>query len=164
MLHSSSRQSALTAFGTSQKAPHKIADIKLQDYPLIFHSFLALLYGYVIFSRRSAAQIFDKLQQEGSPHAAHSLTPEAKKYIWNISWMLPTISQRLPWRSDCTIQSIAAHTLLARRNINSDFYVGVRKDEQNGLLAHSWLTCQGVYVTGYSEQKFSPILQPPASS
>jgi len=54
---------------------------------------------------------------------------------------------RVPWRSDCLIQALAARRWLARAAAPSDVCIGVRKDEQ-GFQAHAWLKVGERIVTG----------------
>ena len=54
---------------------------------------------------------------------------------------------RVPWRSDCVVQALAARRWLARGGVGSTVCVGVRKDEQ-GFQAHAWLKAAGRVVTG----------------
>ena len=54
----------------------------------------------------------------------------------------------VPWRSDCFPQAIAANKLLQRYGIASTIHLGVEKADESKLLAHAWLTCGEVVVTG----------------
>lgn len=77
-----------------------------------------------------------------------------------ISWAVQTTAAYLPWRTDCTIQAIAATRLLAKHAIASDFYTGVKNDDASLISAHAWLMCMSTYVTGYAATHFTPILRP----
>ena len=54
----------------------------------------------------------------------------------------------VPWRSDCFPQAIAASRLLKRLGHSSAIHFGVDKAGPDDLVAHAWLTCGGIVVTG----------------
>ena len=127
----------------------------MKDYALLYRVGLALMTARLRFSRRSAEMIFDTLNSQSENDTDRDLTLEDRDYIAQLSWMTPAISRRLPWRSDCTIQAMAAQDLLSKRDLPSSISVGARKDEEEGFLAHAWLTCHGICVTGLSQKAFS---------
>ena len=64
-----------------------------------------------------------------------------------VSYAIGFMSARVPWRSDCLVQALAAHRWLQRASVSSDVCLGVRKDEQ-GFKAHAWLKVGKRIVTG----------------
>jgi len=54
----------------------------------------------------------------------------------------------VPWRSDCFPKAIAANKLLQRSGYASTIHLGVDKESEGQLLAHAWLTCGEIVVTG----------------
>ena len=75
-----------------------------------------------------------------------------------MAYTISLMGLRVPWRSDCLVQALAARRWLARAAVASEIHLGVRKDEQ-GFQAHAWLKIGEQIITGgdissYSE--FSP--------
>jgi hypothetical protein len=56
-----------------------------------------------------------------------------------------------PWRVTCFAKAISAKRLLKRKGVSSTLYVGVAKDGLNKVVAHAWLRCGSVIVTGKEE-------------
>lgn len=65
-----------------------------------------------------------------------------------VSWAVRRASGLTPWPSVCLLQAITAKVLLRRRGIPSTLYLGATFDESKSLLAHAWLRCGPLYVTG----------------
>ena len=66
---------------------------------------------------------------------------------------------RVPWRSDCVVQALAARRWLARGGVDSDVCIGVRNDAQ-GFQAHAWLKVGERIVTGGDVSSYAEL--PPA--
>lgn len=64
-----------------------------------------------------------------------------------------------PWRTMCFEQAIAAKMMLNRRNLHSELYFGVYKNEMaNTIEAHAWLRSGDRIITGGSHlDKFKII-------
>ncbi len=77
--------------------------------------------------------------------------------IARIGYILPRLSARLPWRSDCLIQAIAGQNWLSQLGIPSVIELGVKREEANGLNSHAWLLCGGQIVLGSSKELYNPI-------
>lgn len=75
-----------------------------------------------------------------------------------VRWAVLSASKRVPWRSVCFDQAIAAQRMLGRRGIAADLVYGVRQTEQ-GLDAHVWLRLADgqVVVGGEQAGQFRPI-------
>lgn len=59
--------------------------------------------------------------------------------------------RRSPWRTMCFEQALTARMMLRKRKHKSVIYFGLIKKNDNSdkdLLAHAWLICSGVNVTG----------------
>ena len=65
-----------------------------------------------------------------------------------IAWVVPRVAARMPFRSDCLVQALAAQAMLSRRGIASRVHLGARKGPGGGIEAHAWLTAGGRTVTG----------------
>lgn len=68
--------------------------------------------------------------------------------IKNISKMIQIASKNVPWNSKCLVQAITAKAMLSRRNIPCTIYFGLAEDSENKLIAHAWVKCGEIIVTG----------------
>jgi hypothetical protein len=78
--------------------------------------------------------------------------------VERVAFAIPAIALRVPWRSDCMVQAMAAQNWLARYKIPSTMTIGVRKDVPSalgpsglgpsGFGAHAWLAVGDFLVTG----------------
>ena len=65
-----------------------------------------------------------------------------------IGWAIAAAAARVPWRSDCLLQAMAASMWLDRTQITYKLNIGVRKNAAGELEAHAWLTSGTITVTG----------------
>lgn len=67
-------------------------------------------------------------------------------------------SRYAPWSTRCLVDAITAKILLQYYGINSTLYMGVQKDKKTKLIAHAWLKCNGLFITGKKgSQKFTVV-------
>lgn len=59
---------------------------------------------------------------------------------------------RTPWESKCLVRALTAQRMLKKRNIYTTLYLGVGKDINNKMLAHAWLRCGEIILTGGRER------------
>lgn len=65
----------------------------------------------------------------------------------------------LPWTTKCFARAITAKRILQHKQIPSTIYLGVAKEGSNKMIAHAWLRCGNIIVTGKEEmKKFTPII------
>jgi len=76
-----------------------------------------------------------------------TLTARQQQLVERVAYAMPVMGLRVPWRSDCVVQALAARRWLARGGIGSNVHVGVRNDE-HGFQAHAWLRVGERIVTG----------------
>ena len=59
-------------------------------------------------------------------------------------------ARRVPWRSDCLVQALAAQSWLRSRHVPTELRIGVRQSPHFGrdIQAHAWLTYKGEVVVG----------------
>lgn len=65
-----------------------------------------------------------------------------------IGYVIPRLSARLPWRSDCVIQAMAAQHWLAAHGLVSEIQIGVELPAEGLFGAHAWLVHDAEVVTG----------------
>lgn len=70
-----------------------------------------------------------------------------------IGWAVTTMSRYVPWDSACLAQAIAGKWMLRARHLRSTLYLGVAYDENKKMLAHAWLRCGDVFVTGAPQHR-----------
>lgn len=75
-----------------------------------------------------------------------------------IGFIIPRLSDRLPWRSDCVIQAIAAQDWLADRGMSSEIRIGVERPEDGPFAAHAWLIRGDRVITGGDISRYSLLL------
>jgi hypothetical protein len=65
-----------------------------------------------------------------------------------ISGEIQRICSHTMWESKCLVQALTAGRLLRREGIPATMYLGVGRDETEGMIAHAWIRCGEFYVTG----------------
>jgi len=105
--------------------------------------------------------IFDELQLRPTDNAQDGAKPLGPAELRRLSWAIAVAATRVPWRSDCLLQAMAAQRWLRRRHCGADFFVGVQKDPQGALLAHAWLQRGDLTITGGTHEEFHVVLGPP---
>lgn len=73
------------------------------------------------------------------------------KKIIRIKRVVNKLSKHTPWESKCLVKAMVAQHLLVENNFETTLYLGVGKDDQEKMVAHAWLRCGDIYVTGYEE-------------
>ena len=75
-------------------------------------------------------------------------TPDgpAPDMVHRVRRAIEAVSSRVPWRSKCLEQALAAKAMLRGRGISSTLYLAVARDV--ALEAHAWLRSGDVCVTG----------------
>lgn len=72
---------------------------------------------------------------------------EIYKYAASISRIVNRICNKTSWESKCLVRALTAQKLLKRKKIHSTMYLGCKMDEGK-MVAHAWLRCGAMYVTG----------------
>lgn len=69
------------------------------------------------------------------------------KYAASVSRIVNRICTKTSWESKCLVRALTAQKLLKRKHIHSTMYLGCKMDEGK-MVAHAWLRCGRMYVTG----------------
>ena len=77
--------------------------------------------------------------------------------IDDVTFAIPRVAARLPWRADCMVQALAAKRWLGRHDIVTQLVIGARTDGTNPLDAHAWLKAGERIVTGGDTTGFTPF-------
>jgi len=77
-----------------------------------------------------------------------------------VGWAVRAAAARMPWRTTCLMEALAASALLRRRRIPATLYLGVATDGSaaDGIAAHAWLCCGETIVVGRrGHEQFTPV-------
>ncbi len=88
------------------------------------------------------------------------LTPEQVAKVDRVAFVIPRVAARLPWRSDCLVQALAAERWLTRNGVATTLTFGVPRDKPADFEAHAWLTAGGRVVTGGDIRGYVPLNRP----
>lgn len=121
-----------------------------------------LIRARLIFSRLEARAI-PLRNRNAIQHSVRDIAISHAK-LARISYVLPRISDRLPWRSDCLIQAIAAQNWLLAKGGASEIQIGVENPKDGPFGAHAWLIHDGLVITGGDIEKYSVILADSSAS
>lgn len=71
--------------------------------------------------------------------------------VESLIWAVEAAARRLPWRTMCIEQGLAAQRMLRRRGIDARLHYGARNRDFGKLEAHVWVTVDQVAVIGGAE-------------
>jgi hypothetical protein len=110
---------------------------------------------------RVALLTFSMESLTATPSDTHTPTPQPLQLAraTRISWAIQSAAARVPWRSDCLVQALAAKRWLTREQIPSQLNLGVRVNASNIIEAHAWLRCDNVVVTGGNIDDYVTLVQ-----
>jgi len=100
------------------------------------------------------------LDHAASHETEARLSAGERALVERVAYAVPIMGLRVPWRSDCLVQAMAARRWLARGGVASDLCIGVRKDEA-GFQGHAWLKVGERIVTGGDVSTYAEL--PPAA-
>jgi hypothetical protein len=87
--------------------------------------------------------------------------------VGRIAWAVVAVARRLPTRTTCLMEALAAEAMLRRRGCACDLRFGVRAPGggSGALAAHAWIEHQGAVVLGQLENLSDyAVLSPRRSS
>ena len=126
---------------------HKMTILGVRQYPLYIVTFLITS----LASLRVNGLPFKWLSPFlGDRSIRTTVEPTTRQlhYIAHISLAVQRIAKFTPWRCKCFEQGLTAKFLLQLVGIKSTLVFGVTYDADVALLAHAWLKCGSVVVTG----------------
>lgn len=113
-----------------------------------------LMRARLVFARLEAKEIPGR-NRMAKERAIRSADPAT---MARIGYVVPRISDRLPWRSDCLVQAIAAQNWLAAKGAASEIQIGVENPTGGGFGAHAWLMAGSDVVTGGEIERYHVLL------
>jgi hypothetical protein len=138
----------------------RITALSTADCVLLCAAVAELARARLHFERRPIQQIIERLGKARNGPAGAQANPIAGRDLERVRWAIAAAAQRVPWRSDCLLQVMAADRLLRREGGDGEFHLGVAKAHDGSLRAHAWLTCGGMVVAGGSGDGFMALLKP----
>ena len=137
---------------TTLTAIRKLAGLRTEDRNALFVAIWHLFCARAIFAVTPASTLIRWLKQSDRDSWNEATTSNAETEL--VAWALSAAARRLPWRTDCLIQAIAAKRWLDRKRIRSTFHIAAQGRQGDGtadhdrLSAHVWLEVDGRPITG----------------
>ena len=138
----------------------RLSNLSSRQWKNLTIAVFELLWARLRFAALSSDQLLSGLQNRASFSVTDAPGRCAPDTLPGIAWAITAAASRVPWRSDCLVQSLAADRWLRRRGFAPEFFLGVTKDECGHLRAHAWLCCRGVTITGAGEETFAALIEP----
>ena len=123
--------------------------------PVAARGFVELVRARVAFARLEAKAI--PLRNQAAKRAASDKKRIGEATLARMAYVLPRLSDRLPWRSDCLVQAIAAQNWLASMGAAGEIQIGVENPADGNFGAHAWLMHEGQVVTGGDISRYDLI-------
>ncbi len=90
---------------------------------------------------------------------APGVVPEtADPLLGWIAYIMPRAARRMPFRSDCLVQALAAQSWLASHGISSAIMIGAERPADKPFAAHAWLTCGSRVITGGDVAHYTALI------
>lgn len=153
--------------GVLSRARQKFArssELSVSDWISLGVATLALLRARIILARVSIRGMIKALEEGQSAQNDTPLTTHQMNWLSQMSWALQSAASHLPWRTDCLVRVIAADWLLRRKGLQPEFHLGAGKDDNGIFMAHAWLRCRGIEVTGGASPQLGTLLEPGRTS
>lgn len=121
--------------------------------PLTLQAFYRLIRARLAFSRLEAREL---PHRNAAAARAGAVGDAADELLADrIGFVIARLAKRLPWRSDCVIQAIAAQDWLAEHGMASEIRIGVERPEDGPFAAHAWLVRGERIITGGDISRYS---------
>lgn len=97
---------------------------------------------------------------DAAPICPHKLTGRQIALVEVVTYAIPRVAARLPWRADCLVQALAAKRWLGRHGVATTLTLGVPPDKPADFEAHAWLSVGDRIVTGGDVSGYVPLARP----
>lgn len=86
-------------------------------------------------------------------------TVENLRYAGMVGMHVNRVTTHTPWESLCLVRALTAKKLLSKKKIPCTLYLGVGKDKEKNdkMIAHAWLRCGQMYVTGGNGEGYAMV-------
>lgn len=106
-------------------------------------------FSILVIPFRYLSVILGEKSGNTSEEVEHDKLVKASK----VGRVVETVSRHTPWESKCLVKAITAQLFLKILRIPNTLYLGVSHDpENNNMLAHAWLRCGQLILTGANER------------
>ena len=114
--------------------------------------------GYLAWARHRLARMVPSALARNQPGSETVLSPQDIELARRVGLALSRASSRVPWRSDCLVQALAAERWLGTLGVPTVLWIGTRKDEQSQYHFHAWVKAGNLVVTGGDIDAYAPLL------
>ncbi|WP_041445236.1 lasso peptide biosynthesis B2 protein [Syntrophobotulus glycolicus] len=137
----------------------KFSHLSMKEKLLLAGSFLllgAVRLTILVIPFRYIVPVIGKKMAE----SAQTMDRRTYRKAAKIGWAIDTMSRYTPWESKCLVQAVTALLFLRIFGIPYTLYLGLDRDEANQLVAHAWLRCGELIVTGNAgKERFRVVSQ-----
>lgn len=136
----------------------RVSRSKWRWLPLVLESFgqLVICKCEIIFLkqsrwvRRCGHFQYETLREPLPPADLSRVLAVRQALVWT--------ARRVPFRSVCLDQALAAQRMLTARSVSSTLYLGLLKNEQGAWTAHAWLRAGRQWVVGYQPNRHYTVV------
>lgn len=114
--------------------------------------------GYLAWARHRLSRITPGALARNQPNSDTALSLRDVELAKRIGRALSRASSRVPWRSDCLVQALAAERWLGAMGVPTVLCIGARKDERSQYHFHAWVKAGSFVVTGGEIDAYAPLL------
>ena len=142
---------------------------KLFKYPIKDQIMAIRIFAYTGVARFAMLKIPFKILKKYmgvyKEESEQEIDKESFLYIKKVRNLICSVSKYTPWESKCLVQALVAQKLLKEKGLRTTLYLGVGLNEitqgedtkENNMLAHSWIRCGNLYVTGGDGHDFATV-------
>lgn len=125
----------------------KFIKLPLKTKILLIEAYILLGFSRLIILSCPFKRIAGLLGEENRETEFSNEGIDIKK-VYAVARGIKTMSKYTLWESKCLAQAYTAKFMLSRRGLKSTVYLGVSKNKNGKMIAHAWLRCGCIYVTG----------------
>lgn len=116
----------------------------LRQKILIPQVFVLMFYYRFLVHHRPFARLAPKIGTLGCETPVET----SPRYAWVVHELMDAMMRRVQWKDSCLIRALTAKKLLNRAGEKCTLYMGVAKEGDSAMVAHAWLRCGKLIVTG----------------
>ena len=136
----------------------RLARLGLADWAMLVRAARALIVAQLAYGRRPVQELIRDLRARSDVRAASPRpTGHQERRIERLRWALAALERRMPFRSDCVFQVLAAERISLAWGLAPKFFLGVEPGPE-GFSAHVWLEVGGLRITGGSVDHLSVMI------
>lgn len=127
----------------------KFLRLPLKQKLLIPQIFFLMEYYRFRVHRRPFAELAPEIGTLGFETPVES----SPRYAWVVHELMQAMFRRVKWKNSCLIRALTAKKLLNKAGERCTLYMGVAKSPEGAMIAHAWLRCGKLIVTGSENHK-----------